>query len=77
MLSKEEQKRIIGLVQRSVHSRHRPQFGGYITFYGRNNNSPTGLTRIGSCPSTPEYEEMISQIDSRISPLSPTEGTRS
>lgn len=65
-------KRLVG---RSVHSRFR-RFGdgGYITFYGQDNTSPTGVISIGSCDYTQENCEIIRSVDPRISPLSPTEG---
>ena len=73
-LSLREQNRIIDLVNKSVHSRARP-WGkdGYITFYGYDPSSPTGVSRIGGCPFTKEYEDFIRSINSAICPLSPTE----
>lgn len=75
-----EKNRIIDLVNKSVHSRFRPfstaPGGGYITFYGKNNDSPTGVIRIGGCDATSENQELIRKMNSRISPLSATEGLK-
>ena len=76
VISNEEKIRVTELIKNSVHSRYRPQFGGYITFYGRDDKSPTGIRSIGGCDASDEYMDFISSIDSRISPLSPTEGFR-
>ena len=74
-LSIEEQARIRNLVNRAVHSRAKPghKLPGYITFYGRDDSSPTGVLSIGGCPLTDEYESFIRSINSAICPLSPTE----
>jgi len=76
-MEENERKRVIDLVKKSVHSRYRPNFGGYITFYGKNNESPTGVISIGGCPATEEYQNLIRETDPRISSLSPTEGLMS
>jgi hypothetical protein len=73
MIDEYEKIRIADLVKRSVYSRYRPNFGGYVTFYGRCADSPTGVIRIGGCPGTKEHMNFISSVDGRIGPLSPTE----
>ena len=73
-----EKIRVVDLVKRSVHSRYRytNTFGGTITFYGRDTESPTGVRNIGACLATAECCQLIASTRSAISPLSPTEGLR-
>ena len=68
-----EKERVVNLVKGAVHSRARifTDTPGYITFYGKDHSSPSGVVRIGSCPLTDEYEELIRKTDDRISPLPP------
>ena len=74
-MTSETKAEITDLVNRAVHSRFRSfGQGGYITFYGRDKTSPSGVVSIGSCDATEENENLIRSVDSRICPLSPTEG---
>ena len=72
-----EKERVVNLVKGAVHSRARiftdtlKGKPGYITFYGKDHSSPSGVVRTGSCPLTDEYEELIRKTDDRISPLPP------
>ncbi len=74
-MTKQERDRVIDLVNRSVHSRARvlQRTTGYIKFYGKDSSSPTGVTLIGTCPLTEEYEDLIRETKGSISPLSPEE----
>jgi hypothetical protein len=74
-MTTDERARVTDLIRRSVHSRARPGYRlpGFITFYGVDATSPTGVSRIGSCPLTDEYEDLIRAVNGSISPLSPTE----
>jgi len=77
-MTQEETIRVTDLINRSVHSRARPGFNlpGYISFYGKDDSSPTGVVKIGGCPLTDEYETLIRTVRPAISPLSPTEQHR-
>ena len=69
------QQELESIVKRSTHSRYRRWCGReLVTFYGRDPDSPTGVSRIGGAEWSQELEDAIRAIDSRICPLSPTEG---
>ena len=74
-LSEQAQSLLRQLVNDALYTRARTLENqtGYISFYGRDPTSPTGVIRIGGCPLTDEYEEFIRSIDSSMCPLSLTE----